>query len=124
MIILKDDRLKVVGEKDSLYMSILFILNQETGLKLNPAKIDIYYGQLKEAVAITEVFNFFGVQVTLKDEGVLYKPKKNEKAIVNYFEENTGESQFVVGVGSIVCYNPLGKTLKGKPAEAIIIKVK
>ena len=129
MILLTDERIKSFKglEESSLFMSILFLLNQEFGLKLNPAKIDIYYTQVKakyEDLTIENVFEFFNVKATLKSESVSYKLKKNEVSIVKYTDEATELSQYVIGVGNIVCYNPHGKILKGKAVESTVIKFK
>ena len=134
MILMSDSRIPVeeIREKGSLYMCLLFLLNAEKGLQLNPAKIGIYYGQLKAngaiavdgTVSIEEFFEFFKVEASIKDESLSYKLKRAEKSIINYNEDSSDKPQYVVGVGNVVCYNPNGKILKGKPVEAIIVKIK
>ena len=129
MIRMDDGRIK---NQNGLLMCCLFLLNQQTGLKLNPAKIDIYYEQLKGLgfideegnISLEDIFKFFGAIITIKSETPSYKLKKNEHSIVNYEDESTYKNQYVVGVGPIVCYNPVGNVLKGKPSEAIVIKFK
>ena len=135
MIILKDDRINILKEDytSTLFMCILYLLNQESGLKLNTAKIDIYYQQLRNSNAFAEdgeliiekVFEFFNTNIApIKYESPTYKLKKNEHSIVIYSDDSNEKIQCVFGVNNIVCYNPLGKTLKGKMSEAIVIRFK
>lgn len=118
-----------------LYLCCLFILNQKKGLRVSIAKIKIYLEQLKEANAFNkdmdllwiEFFKFFGEDISIKFESPTYKLKKGELSIMKYFNEKTDLSHFVVGVGNVVCYDPMGdsKTVsQGKPIESRIIKFK
>lgn len=122
-----------INKYGCLYMCCLFLLNQKKELKLNIAKIRIFFEQLEEAGGFdtdgnllwVPFFKFFGYNINIKFESATYKLKKNELCIQKYYNEKTGHSHFVVGVGNVVCYDPISnsRTVKeGKCIESRIIK--
>lgn len=100
------------------FISVLYYVNKFINLSLSPAKIEIYFEQMKQAGCFTEdldiiwhkAFEFFEIPVTVNVKDDKYKLKKNEFAIAKWFNEKTNLSHFCPTENNTCLFDPLGES--------------
>jgi len=124
MIRQDDERIKSewINKYGCAFISVLYYVNKFTNLSLSPAKIEIYFEQMKQAGCFTEdldiiwekAFEFFDMKVAVTFKDDKYKLKKHEFAIAKWYNEKTNLSHFCPTENNVCLFDSLGDSVTVK----------